>query len=250
MTANYQPLNKKDQHHFHWTPPTDLAHIAGQPLIPLHAGEVGLAASTMPLAISKHNGAWQLVGVVGLQPQHNLFVHDGKWLGRYQPRSISTYGFDLQTVGKLSFLRFDTNSKFAASAEKVGAEAMFTADGSLTPAVQQIQDQLLKDAPLFALTEKAIQALADANVLMPYPDVGTAHGCDLFAINEKALAELDDETFLGLRKAHALGIAYSVNLSLQQAHLLKRLEKYNPAVDSAAQVDDLFGNDETLKFNF
>lgn len=254
MTANYQPLNKK--HPPHWIPPTDLTYIAGQTLLPLHAGEVALAASTMPLAISNIANNWQLVAVAGLQPQHNLFVHEGRWLGRYQPRCVSTYDFDLHTVGNLSFLRFNLNGKLAASADSVGAQAMMDAQGQLTPAVQQIQEQLLKDAPLYALTQKAVQALADADVLMPYPDVGAAHGrdggSDLFAINEKALAELDDDAFLALRKAHALGIAYSVNLSLQQAHLLKRLEKYNPAVDSAADIDTLFGEggDDTLKFNF
>lgn len=256
MTANYQPLNKKTPTPFHWIPPTDLTYIAGQPLLPLHAGEVGLAASTMPLAITKIDDHWQLVAVAGLQPQHNLFVHEGKWLGRYQPRCVSTYDFDLQTVGKLSFLRFNLNGKLAASADSVGAQPMMDEQGQLSEAVEKIQEQLLKDAPLYALTQKAVHALADANVLMPYPDVGAAHGRDggseLFAINEKALAELDDDAFLALRHAHALGIAYSVNLSLQQAHLLKRLEKYNPAVDSAADIDTLFGEggDDTLKFNF
>lgn len=252
MTANYQPLNHK-QNTTHWIPPTDLTHIAGQPLLPLHAGEVALAASTMPLALTQRDGVWQLVGVAGLQPQHNLFVHEGKWLGRYQPRSVSTYDFDLQTVGKLSFLRFNLSGKLAASADSIGAQPMFQDDGRLMPAVQQIQDQLLKDAPLFVRTQKAVQALVDADVLMPYPDItGMAHSHGLYMIDEAALAKLDEAAFLTLRKAQALGIAYAVNLSLQQTHLLKRLEKYNPAVDSAADIDTLFGEggDDTLKFNF
>lgn len=256
MSANYQILNKKHAELFHWVPPVDVSHVAGQPLLPIHAGELGVVASTMPLALAQQDGVWQLVAVAGLQPQHNLFVLNGQWLGRYQPRSVATYDFDLHTVGNLAFLRFNVNGKLAATADQAGAQPMLQADGQLTPAVQAIQDQLQKDAPLFARTQQAVQALASAGVLMPLPaalkDQLGLKLDGLYCVDEAALAKLPDADFLALRRAQALGIAYAVNLSLQQAHLLLRLQKHNPAVDTPADVDVLFGEggDDTLSFNF
>lgn len=256
MSTNYQILNKKQSEDFYWIPPTDLSYIAGQPLLPLHAGEVALAASTMPLAFAQLDGVWQLVGVAGLQPQHNLFVIKGQWAGRYQPRCVNTYNFDMHTVGKLGFLRFDLNGKLAAAADQVGAQPLMAPDGALMPEVQKTQDQLLKDQPLLQRTLKAVSALAEAGVLMPYPQaLCQAAGLKLdglYCIDEAALAKLSDASFLQLRQVQALGMAYAVNLSLQQCHLLGRLQKYNPAVDSAVDVDALFGDkgDDTISFNF
>ncbi|MEZ2722136.1 SapC family protein [Paenalcaligenes hominis] len=256
MSANYQILNQNHSEQFYWIPPANLSYIAGQPLLPLHAGELALAASTMPVAITQLGGVWQLVAVAGLQPQHNLFVLNGEWLGRYQPRCISTYDFDLHQMGKAAFLRFNLSGKLAAQADSLGAQPLMQGDGSLTPAVQTIQDQLLKDAPLFARTQQAVQALADAQVLMPWPTaLVDALGMklpELYCLNEAALAKLPDADFLALRQAQALGIGYGVNMSLQQGHLLLRLQRHNPAVDSADQVDVLFGSkgDDTIRFNF
>lgn len=256
MSANYQILNKKNIDAFYWIPPTDITYIAGQPLLPIHAGELGPASSTMPLAFAELDGQWQLVAVAGLQPQHNLFVHNGQWLGRYQPRYVNSYDFDMQIVGNLAFLRFNVNGKLSATPEQQGAVPMMTAEGELSPAVQAIQDQLQKDSPLFARTQAAVQALADAGVLRAWPtalaeQVGMKLS-GLYCLDEAALAKLSDANFLTLRQAQAIGMAYAVNFSLQQSHLLVRLQRHNPAVDTAADVDSLFGQngDDTIRFDF
>lgn len=256
MSTNYQILNHKQSTLFHWIPPVNLNHVAGQTLLPLHAGEIALAASTLPLAFTQVDGQWQLVAVTGLQPQHNVFVKEGQWLGRYQPRCITTYDFDLHTLGAATFLRFNLAGKLAAAAGVLGAQPLMQADGSLTSAVQNIQDQLVKDTPLYQRTQTAVQALADAQVLMPWPQPLIEQSGmklnNLYCLDEAALAKLPDDAFLALRKAQALGIGYGVNMSLQQVHLLVRLQQHNPAVDSSAQVDTLFGQkgDDTISFNF
>ena len=91
MNTHYQPITPKHADKFYWIPPADVEHVAGLTVLPLHAGELAAAATTMPLAFAQTDGEWNLVAVVGLQPQHNLFVRDGKWLGRYQPVCVSTY---------------------------------------------------------------------------------------------------------------------------------------------------------------
>ena len=250
MTANYQILNHKEADRFYWNAPTDLHYAAHQALWPLHAGECAYAASTLPMAFANQDGQWQLVAITGLAVGQNRFIKDGQWLGRYRPRSMATYGFDLHTVGKLSFLRFDLNSSLACAADEIGAQSLFNADGSLIEAVQHIQDQLLADQRLYARTEQAATALAQAGVLRPV--AAEQDHTNLYLLDEAALAQLDDATFLELRKLQALGMAYAVNLSQQQYHLLERLAQINPdsVAGSSGNDEDLFGGSDTLSFNF
>lgn len=258
MKAHYQPLNANKADAFYWIPPTDVEHVAGQPLLPLHAGELAMAATTMPVALAQIDGQWNLVAVAGLQPQHNLFVQNGNWIGRYQPACIATYDFDMQVVSELMLLRFNTAGKLSANAGAVGAEPMYDANKQLSPKVAAIRQQLIKNTPLYTHTQKAAQALADAGVLTPWPEkLSNQVGMKLqglYHVNEATLARLSDESFLKLRQAKALGIAYAVNLSLFQSHLLVRLNKHNPAVDSPEDVDTLFNegdnDDDILRFDY
>lgn len=258
MNTHFQPLTSKQPDKFTWIPPTDVEHVAGQPLLPLHAGELAMAATTMPLALAQIDGVWNVVAVAGLQPQHNLFVRDGVWLGRYQPACIATYDFDMQVVGDFMLMRFNTAGKLSANPGALGAESMYDDQGQLTPKVAEIQAQLKRTAPLLHLTQQAVQALADAGVLMPWPaslmDKIGMKLPGLYLVDEAALARLPAETFLALRDKKALGIAYAINLSVYQGHLLVRLNRHNPAIDTADDVDVLFGekldDDDTLKFDF
>lgn len=260
MTANYQTLIPNSP--LHWTPPSNLQHLATRTQLPLNGAELGQAASTMPLALKKMDGTWQLIAVTGVQPDHNLFIQNGKWLGQYQPHALSTDGFQLQPIGSKLFLQFDTNSPLAARADALGAEAFFTPDGSYTDTVQTVLQQLQQQQARATQTQHAVQALVDAGVVTPWPSALVAQigiSIDgLHCIDEAALAALDDSTFLGLRRAQALGIAYGVNLSLQQCHLLLRLQRLNPAVEATSSsptptdASSLFdeGRDDTLRFNW
>lgn len=103
-------------------------------------------------------------------------------------------------------------------------------------------------------TQKAVKALVKAKVVTHWPEalqsqLGlTVDG--LHMIDEKALSQLDHEVFLELRKAQALPIAYAVNLSIPQTHLLARLARLHPG--SGATPDNLdatFGDDDE-EFSF
>ncbi|MCQ4322411.1 SapC family protein [Pseudomonas stutzeri] len=98
--------------------------------------------------------------------------------------------------------------------------------------------------------------MARAKVIAPWPDtIQQAAGIrieGLHMIDERALAQLDDTAFLALRNAQALPIAYAVNFSIQQTHLLARLARLNPgSVAAPANLDALFGEgDDELSFDF
>ncbi|XKH59403.1 SapC family protein [Halomonas sediminis] len=237
-----------------WHPPIDLSFAADKALIPLHAGELAKAAATMPLALIKENREWRLVGVCGLEPDHNLFIKQGKWLGNYRPAWLSTYPFEIVVVGEKGLVTFDRDSGLLD--EEDAGESFFNTDGQMTEAVSERVEALKVSHRKHQATQKALSALAKAKVITPWPEaLHSQLGLSingLHMIDEKALSQLDDETFLSLRKAQALPIAYAVNLSLPQTHLLARLARLNPgSVAAPENLDAVFGeDDEELNFDF
>ncbi|XKH59390.1 SapC family protein [Halomonas sediminis] len=237
-----------------WHPPIDLGFAADKALIPLHAGELAKAAATLPLALVKENREWRLVGVCGIESGHNLFIKQGKWLGHYRPEWLSTWPFEIVVVGEKGLVTFDRNSSLLD--EDDAGEPFFTTDGQMTEAVSERVEALKASHRKQQATRKALNALAKAKVITPWPDALQSQlGLSingLHMIDEKALSQLDDETFLSLRKAQALPIAYAVNLSLPQTHLLARLARLNPGnVAAPENLDAVFGeDDEELNFDF
>lgn len=245
-------LSPKECQGLTWHPPHALSYAADTALIPLHAGELAKAAAAMPLALIKQHREWRLVGVCGIEPGHNLFIKDGKWLGHYQPQWLSTYPFELVTVGEKGLVTFDRDSGLLGAEE---GEPFFDEQGQMSDAVSARVEALKTSHRKHQATQKALSALASAQVITPWPEaLQTPLGLSidgLHMIDEKALSQLDDETFLSLRNAQALPIAYAVNLSLPQTHLLARLARLNPGhVAAPENLDSFFDNDEDLSFDF
>ncbi|WP_311945014.1 SapC family protein [Halomonas piscis] len=242
-----------------WHPPRDLGCAADQALLPLHAGELAKAAAAMPLAVVKQSREWRLVGVCGLEPGHNLFIRQGQWLGHYQPQWLATYPFEIVSVGEKSLVTFDQDSGLLGAkgqADDVKAEPFFDDQEQMTRAVAGRVEALKAAHQKHLATQKALSALAGAGVLAPWPEalrrqLGIAHD-GLYCIDEPALAKLSDAAFLELRRAQALPLAYAVNVSLTQSHLLARLERMNPAqAEHPESLDSLFGDeDDELSFEF
>lgn len=232
----------KDCQDKRWQPPANLSHLQTQALLPLHAGELAKAAATMPLALVKQGAQWQLVAVCGLHPQHNLYIKDGQWLGSYQPVWLATFPFQIMTVGDKGFVTFEQESGLLT---EHGGEPFFDAAGQLTPAVAQRVDLLKATLGLQTATGKALAALQQAKLITPWPDaIKQAAGVvidGLHMVDEKALAQLPDDVFLQLRTAQALPIAYALNFSIQQAHLLQRLARMQ---DNAPGALPTTGNGE------
>ena len=236
-----------------WFPPHDLSFAQQQALLPLHAGELAKAAASLPLALVKEGREWQLVGVCGLTPDHNLFVKEGKWLGNYRPEWFSTHPLHIVMVGEKGIVAFDQEAGLLAEGE--AGEPFFDEQGQMNEALASRVETLKASHGKREATRKAITALVSAKVIAPWPEtlqrqLGLAIE-GLHMVDERALAQLDDETFLSLRRAQALPIAYAVNLSIPQTHLLARLARLNPGnVAPPANLDDVFGGDDELSFDF
>ncbi|MFI0471719.1 SapC family protein [Halomonas sp. HMF6819] len=238
-----------------WFPPVDVRFAAGEPLIPLHAGELSNAAATMPLAAVKVERQWRLVGVCGTSQGHNLFVRDGKWLGVYTPQWLKTWPLEIVEIGEKGVLSIDRDSGVLGSGDDHG-EAFFDDAGRPQAGLAEKAERLKANFPRQRATQKALDALAQAGVFTPWPESVTAPlGLTLdglHMIDERALANLSDEAYLTLRRAQALPIAYALNLSLAQTHLLTRLSRVNaPAGEPPENLDHVFGeDDDDLTFDF
>lgn len=252
--SNPLVLSPKECQNKTWHPPSDLAFAQHQALLPLHAGELGKAAASMPLAMMKEGREWRLVGVCGIEPGHNLFIKQGKWLGNYRPQWLATHPFEIVTVGEKGFVTFDRDSGLE---DPYGAgQPFFDEQGEMREEVATRVEALKAAHRKHQVTQKALQALASAKVLMPWPEtlqrqLGLAID-GIYMIDEKALSQLDETAFLALRSAQALSIAYALNLSIPQTHLLARLARVNPgSTETPANLDEVFGDDdEEFSFDF
>ncbi|WP_442488294.1 SapC family protein [Halomonas litopenaei] len=235
-----------------WHLPHDVVFAQHQALIPLHAGELAKAAATMPLALIKEGREWRLVGVCGVEPGHNLFIKDGKWLGHYRPEWLSSWPFEIVTVGEKGVVTFGRDSGLLASEGE--GEPFFDDQGQMTEAVATRIEALKSAYRKQQATQKALSVLGTLGLIAPWPEALQSQlglSIDgLHMIDEKALAQLGDESFLTLRRAQALPIAYALNLSLPQTHLLARLARMNPAQAEAPESLDSFFEDDEEEFSF
>jgi hypothetical protein len=253
--SNRFVVSAKECEGLRWQRPGNMAFAASKPLLPLHIGELAGAATSMPMAFTQNEGVWQLVAVCGHTAKHNLFVRDGTWLGAYTPQTLEDWPFELVWVGERGFITFDKTS--GALVEK-GGDSFFDLEGNMSEALAAVKQRLQASAPKLQATTKAITALHAARVMAPWAENLTARFgdfefSDLFYMDEQALAKLDDNEFLALRRNGALALGYAVNVSLGQIHVLERLIKLNPTPSRAGTnpADDLeafFEGDDNLSF--
>jgi hypothetical protein len=144
-----------------------------------------------------------------------------------------------------------------------GEESFFGVDGKPSAAVQAVFGFLATAENNRALTTVAVQALAEAGVIVPWDlqvpeQEGPVRVRGLYRVDMGLLQRTDDGVFLELRKAGALILAYAQVFSMNLVPLLSRLATLQKQLktQSAAQtrlpdtLDTIFGMNEgsTLKF--
>src|SRR5262249_14860688 len=124
----------------------------------------------------------------------------------------------------------DEDSGLVVSALDPAGHDFFERDGTLSPATKSMVDLLQQIERSRAATIPVISALAAAGVVQHWPLQVTVDGQPkplngLYRIDEAALAALDDETFLQLRKCGALPLAYLQMVSIQQVASFQNLAR-------------------------
>lgn len=222
-----------------WKRPGNYMYAAGYDMIPVVAAELLKVAACLPLAFVQNSGRWQLVAMMSLQPGTNLLVGpQGQWLGDYVPALLRGYPFTLVKTDAAPGTDSDEDEYVLCTADKgphlapAGqGEAFFGADGAPSAALQQTMDFLVGIEKSRAMTQRAVDALVAAKVIVPWELMTTHNGVTgpvqgLFRLDEAAFSALKPRgTLATLQAEGAVPIAYAHLYSREHFNNLKRAIK-------------------------
>jgi hypothetical protein len=228
-------------------------------LAPLAGAEIARAVSTLPMAFVKHQDTFSLVAVLSLTPGTNMFTgQNGQWLGGYVPAVFRGYPFMLAAAEGRDDLILCVNEDSGLILDDPGAEPFFDEQGQVSGPVQEILNFLSQIEQNRAVTNQAVNALAEAGIITKWqlkikdgdqekPITG------LYRVDEAKLNTLADESFLKLRKAGSLPIAYGQLLSMGNIQIFEKLSTMHQArAGAAAEPPDFntfLGNDDVISFD-
>ncbi|MHB0776529.1 SapC family protein [Halomonas sp. WWR20] len=253
--TSFVPVSRERHAQQGWLLQRGYEFAAQQAVVPIVFAELSQAIKHFPLALVRQGEHFQLVALVGLSNERNLYVnHDGRWLAGYVPAALRGHPFALGR-GDNDQLVLCVNEAMTISDAGEG-EAFFDEQGEPAKRVRETFEFLQQRERNRQLTDQACRILGELGVIEPWPlSVETADKPltinGLHRIDEKALNALEDETFLQLRKAGALPVAYAQLLSMQQLSQLTERAKYLAKHESAQDTDFSFGeSDDEMSFNF
>ena len=246
-----------------WRQAAGYAFAATQSVVPLVGAEFASAAVAMPIAFVQREGRYVPVAVTSPFQGRNLFVApSGQWLGNYVPAALRTYPFRLGRGQGSSqvVLCIDEDSGWVVDVGATdGVARFFEEDGSPSAAARAIFGFLQQIEQNRAVTDMAMAGLAEAGVIQPWrlqvnDGNQRAEVKGLYCVDAAALAALDDETFLKLRKSSALTLAHAQLISMQTISIFPRLRALQQQLAQQARplpsVSSLFGVDDAGTIQF
>ena len=229
--VNVVPVDRERHGSKGWRRLPGFGFVADDIVVPLSGSEFPQALPAMPIGFVEQAGTYAPVGLVAVKKGSNVFVGPGgQWLGNYVPFALRSYPFSLihQEGSDQKLLAVDEDSGLVVDEQGEGVEKFFEADGSPSSTIKSLTEYLHILDRDQAMTQRAVSALAEANLIEPWPltvpigdDKVTING--LHRVNEPALQALDDAAFLKLRKAGSLAVAYGQLLSMAQVSVLTKL---------------------------
>lgn len=232
----YQALTKTSYAGKHFKRYTSYQFAASQNLAPLVQQELVKACMVLPIAFIQEGAQFVSVAVQGFLPGKNLLVApDGRWIGGYIPAAYRSHPFALlpNEEGQL-VLCIDTDSGLLNDIE---GEALFDSDAHPAQAVKDVLGFLEQLAANGKATEAMCAALAEHQLIEPWPiKVQLAEGEEkiingLHRINEAALNQLDAEALKALQQNGGLQMSYMQLLSMQHIDKLAELAKARAAFE-------------------
>jgi hypothetical protein len=229
--AKIVPVDHEHHGGKRWRHPSGYSFAGAETLVPLAASEFAEALSSLPIGFVLRSGQYVAVAILGLEKGTNLFVGpDGQWFGHYVPAALRGYPFSLVRAegSEQPTLCVDEDSGLVVDEDGENIEKFFEADGMPAAATVRATEFLRQLEREYATTNRAVAALAEAGVIMPWAltvPVGdrqiVVNG--LHRVDEAAVNALEDGKFLELRKGSALIIGYWQIASIIHLNLLARL---------------------------
>lgn len=235
------------------------AFCATHTTAPVALAELGKAVAHYPIAFHYQGGHVAPVALLGTTI--NLYVApDGRWLGGYVPASLRGYPLRVKAQGPQQ-VALEVAEGYLSDTD---GEAIFTDEGELTEAINPAFKFLVASEKSRQQAVMAAQALANAQVLVPWPlsvtqpDGSTFTFSSLYQVDEKALHGLDDATFAHLKGA-PLQLAYAQQLAVSQLSELGKRAELHAKLAEQPTPDDVPENldsvldgmdDDELTFDF
>lgn len=202
---NIIPLNPVQHKNARMRQVTDFSFAAATHFIPVSGMEFSVASKEFPIVFIKHaDGGVSPIILVGLQENKNMFVSsEGKWLAGYLPAYVSRYPFvpsaNDENSEQLAICVDDTCPDFN---EKDG-EPLFLEEGSPAPLLERVIQMLQNFHAYSNHTIDFCNRLAASGLLEEMKgEFGMRDGEKkiklegLYAVSEKKLLDLDDDTVL------------------------------------------------------
>lgn len=214
-----------------WKHPGHYLHALEQNLIPVVAAELTMAVAHLPLAFVEVAGRWQMAAITSLIPHTNLLVGpQGQWLGQYVPAALRSYPFLLARPQGTDHLVLCSTTEGPHLVGPAEGAAFFDEAGQPTVETQRVMNFLVEYDTSKVQTWRAIDALVNAKLLVPWQLTathnGVAHPVDgLYRLDEARFAALPAKTLNHLVAEGAMLLAYAQIFSREQFNRLQAAEQ-------------------------
>ncbi|AQT60296.1 SapC family protein [Cellvibrio sp. PSBB023] len=216
--ANIEILDKKKHVNLCVNNRLSFEHVAQANLVPLVVDEFIYAAVNFPVVFVKDpvTGEFRSVGLVGLEKNENLIFSNKVSLSTYIPASISRYPFSAvvdESTRNLS-LCVDLDSELIGEQ----GERLFHPNGEPTALTIKKINDLSKLMDQEINTYKFIDFLFRNGLIEPVDikvnlNSGESILGGIYRVNQKALANLDDETIIKIQRNNYFGLIHAHLLS-------------------------------------
>lgn len=263
---NLVPISPERHHQQRLLPLSSFAFAKEMAVIPLYAAELAIAALEMPIAFIKETDeAFMPAALVSTEPGRNFFVNrEGRWFASYVPAVLRRHPFTLAKNPQTDEMLVCIDEDSGRLSQTEG-QPLFQEGGQPSEALAGIINLLRALEENRGKTTAACATMVRSGIIVPWElkiqkEEGTTQLAGLFRVDEARLNSLADDSFLELRSAGALPLAYAHLISLGKLPLLGQLAAAHakaaqpPAAlnQPAPTIDHLFGlaEGETIKFNF
>jgi hypothetical protein len=260
--VSWSPISRTEHIDSYWRPRQGFEFAAGQQLIEVFSNEIATLLPHYVIGFTKEEKTekFQFIALLGLGGERNLYVTpDNKWLCSIVPSALTSYPFALLNSEDGERI-LCINKENVIDKDEADAALIFDNENELSPASQEKLDFLTQCDQARVRTSRACQALAEANVIVPWP-LKVEQGEDkvplsidgLYKIDEVALNTLDANIFANLRETGSLAIAYAHMFSLSRLNDLSQRVTYMNKLDikdkPKPELSSLFEDDGNLNFD-
>lgn len=209
---------------------------------PLTMAEIPKAVHCLPMCFIQANDRFQLAALLSPALGDNYYAApDGTWLGTYVPACFRGHPFLLAPHKDRSKLILCVDESCELISDEAG-EPFVDSERQPSPAVARVMEFLQKVEQNRVLTQQAVDALARAGLIVPWP-LKVKIGADemevagVHRVDEARLNSLDDASFLRIREVGGMSIVYGQLFSMGNVGMFERLAQIRAQRKASAPAE-------------